>query len=96
MSVDGQPYFGTGKEGQILCLLLPCEYCMPQVKHFWYLHIHYSVLYSNKVYYDTKSHHKMTTLMMNWLFRPYPHLTLAFVAVCSFHMWVVFPMVQSH
>lgn len=61
-SGDWQPYFGTGKEEQILCLVLPCEYCMPQIIHFWYLHIYYSVLCSDDIYYGTKSHRKMAPL----------------------------------
>lgn len=47
-------------EGQIH-LLLPCEYCMPQIVYF-YLHIYYLVLYNNEIDYGTESYHKMKPL----------------------------------
>lgn len=59
-------------EGQILCLLLPCEYCMPRMLNFWYLHIYCSVLCSNKIHCGTKTRHKRKTLLMNWPFKYLP------------------------
>lgn len=69
--------FIIDKEGQIHLLLLPCEYCMPQIINF-YLHIYYLVLYSNEIHYGTKSYHKMKPLydeLIIWTSSPFdPHI----------------------